>query len=242
VLFDEEVELLGPLAGRRLAHLQCNAGQDTLCLARRGANALGVDLSDEAIRFARELSEASRIPARFERAELLDWLATTPERFDLAFSSYGAVGWIPALDRWAKGIARILAPGGVFAYVEFHPLVWSFDPSPPFGLGGDDYFARDPFWEPVGDYVAESGAALMGGDGAAPGSNDIAAPSWQHGLGEIISALAGAGFHLEVVREWPYANGCRLRPGLVPLKGRRWTWPEGVARVPLMFGVRARLG
>ncbi|HEU4454755.1 MAG TPA: class I SAM-dependent methyltransferase, partial [Longimicrobium sp.] len=90
-LFPEERELLGDLAGRRLVHLQCNAGQDTLSLARLGAEATGVDISDEAIAFAARLSEESGIAARFERADVYDWLeeaGRAGRRFDAAFSSY----------------------------------------------------------------------------------------------------------------------------------------------------------
>ena len=96
-LFDEELGLLAPLDGRRLVHLQCNAGQDTLCLARRGADTVGVDFSDEAIDFARRLSADSGIPATFEQAEVVAWMHSTERRFDLAFTSYGTTGWLPDL-------------------------------------------------------------------------------------------------------------------------------------------------
>ncbi len=238
VLFPEELELLGPLAGKRLAHLQCNAGQDTLGLARRGARATGVDLSDEAIDFAKHLSEASKIPATFVRSELVNWLTTTSERFDLAFSSYGAVGWLPDLEAWANGIARILKPEGRFVYVEFHPLVWSIGAD--LRLSKDDYFATAPFVEPVGDYVIDSGTALGAVSPQNSEPNPTPAQSWQYGVGQIVSALAEAGLILEVLREYPYANGCKVCPGLIAADGRRWVWPEGTARIPLMFGLVAR--
>ena len=123
-LFPEELELLGELEGRDLLHLQCNAGQDTLSLARRGARATGVDISDEAVRFARELSAASGIAATFERADVYDWLdaaAHEGRSFDVVFSSYGTVVWLSDLGAWARGIAGVLRPGGRFVLVEFHP-------------------------------------------------------------------------------------------------------------------------
>jgi SAM-dependent methyltransferase len=238
VVFPEEIDLLGPLAGARLAHLQCNAGQDSLCLARRGAAVTGVDLSDEAIAFARGLSVASGIRATFVQAEVVEWMATTELRFDLAFSSYGAACWLPHLEPWARGLRRILVPGGRFVYVEFHPLVWSL--APDLRLAGDDYFSRAPFVEPVGDYVARSGAHLGAVAPARPGENDVPAHAWQHGVGEIVTALADAGMRIECVREYAHANGCRVHPALVASEGRRWVWPQGAARVPLMFAVRAR--
>ncbi|MBM4380351.1 MAG: class I SAM-dependent methyltransferase, partial [Deltaproteobacteria bacterium] len=212
--------------------------QDSLSLARRGARVTGVDFSGEAISFARRLSGETGIPARFEEAELLQWLASTPFRFDLAFSSYGAVGWLPDLGLWARGLARVLRPGGAFVYMEFHPVAWSVGPA--LKLDGDDYFAATPFHAPVGDYVAESGAALGAVTEAQVPVNTVPATSYQHGLGQVVQALLDAGLRLEVLREYPHANGCRLLPALVQGEGRRWVWPEGTARVPLMFGLRAR--
>ncbi len=238
VVFPEELELLGPLAGARLAHLQCNAGQDSLCLARRGAAVTGVDLSDDAIAFARSLSEASGIPATFVQSEVVQWMATTELRFDLVFASYGATCWLPDIAAWARGVRRILSPGGRLVYVEFHPIVWSIGPD--LRMTGDDYFSTTPFVEPVADYVAEAGPHLGAEIGAQRGHNDLPAHAWQHGLGATVTALADAGLRIETVREYAYANGCRVNPSLVPGEGRRWVWPDGAARVPLMFGVCAR--
>lgn len=240
VLFPEELELLGNLGGVELVHLQCNAGQDTLGLARRGATVTGVDLSDEAVSFARGLSAASGIPATFVEADVVEWMRSTPARFDVAFSSYGAVGWLPDLGAWARGIAGVLKPGGRFVYVEFHPLVWSIGGD--LRLSRDDYFQATPFLEPVGDYVAASGAGLGVVTTGATSENTVVAQSWQYGVGDIVTALAAAGLRVEVLREYPHANGCKVVDALVPGEGRRWVWPEGAARLPLMFGVVARKG
>jgi len=234
LLFSEELELLGTLTGRKLVHLQCNAGQDTLCLARRGAVATGVDFADEAIAFARQLSTESRIPATFVESELLLWLASTAERFDIAFSSYGAVGWIPSLNNWANGISRVLSANGRFVLVEFHPFVWSLEGD---RLGRDSYFDTKPFREPVSNYVAESGAGLGGVVQGETVPNSFVATSYQHTLAAILTALAGAGLRLETLREYPYSNGCRVLGGLELDAQRRWRFAAGKTQVPLMFGV-----
>jgi SAM-dependent methyltransferase len=204
---------------------------------------LGVDFSDEAITFARRLSTDSGIRAEFEQAEVVGWMATTERRFDIAFTTYGTTGWLPDIGAWARGVQRILRPGGVLVYVEFHPLVWSIGRGPDpavLDLSGDDYFCRAPFRDPVGDYVAESGAALGGVvEAAETVDNVIPATSWQRTLAEILQAVIDADLRLERVQEWPHSNGCRVVPGLVALDDRRWTWPPLAARVPLMFGVRA---
>jgi SAM-dependent methyltransferase len=236
-LFPEELELLGPLDGVRLAHLQCNAGQDTLCLARRGARVTGVDFSDEAITFARQLAADTGMAATFVHSEVVSWLEATDQRFEVAFSSYGAAVWLPDLAAWARGIARVLEPGGRFVYVEFHPVAWSVGAD--LRLSRDDYFQTEPFLEPVGDYVASSGAGLGGTDGATPGNNDVVAASYQVQLGDLVTVLAGAGLAVRTLREYPYANGCRLTDALVADGDRRWIFPPGTARVPLMFGLVA---
>lgn len=244
-LFPEEVELLGDLAGRDLLHLQCNAGQDTLSLARRGARVTGVDISDEAIRFARQLSAASGVDARFERADVYGWLeaARGARAFDLVFASYGAVGWLSDLAAWARGIAGVLRPGGRFVLVEFHPAAFMLGedlrPAWPYSTGG----APIPVPGGIGDYVARSGEGLLHGAEYQPGVEDFRNPhpTWEFawGLADVVTALLDAGLALEALREWPYSNGCSILPGM-RLEGRRYLPPPGVPDVPLMFGLAAR--
>ncbi len=241
-LFPEELALLGDLTGLRVAHLQCNAGQDTVSLAARGAKVTGVDISDEAIAFATQLAVDSGIAAEFVRADVIDWLATTEERFDVVFCSYGVVGWLSDLDAWARGIQRVLAPGGRFVYVEFHPLVWSLDGA--FRFSRDPYFAPGRvFTDPVEDYVGRSGELLAPSGFVATEAafeNPHAANAFQWTLGDIVTAVASAGLVVERLDEYPYANGCRMIPTLVEREGRRLYPPDGVAMPPLMFGLRAR--
>ncbi len=245
-LFAEEIELLGDLRGKSLIHLACNAGQDSLSLARLGANVTGVDLSDEAIAYARRLSQESGIVATFHRAELVTWLNAATRagtQFDIAFASYGGVVcWMPDINAWARGVAGVVKPGGYFVCVEFHPLVFSFDAN--WAFRGDPYFATGhPFSEPVSDYVALSGPAIapMGfAPSAEPYENRYTAHGYQYTLGETVTALAQAGFIIEVLREYPYANGWRGIETLVEREQRRFYPPEGVASPPLMFGLRAR--
>ena len=112
-LFPEEKQLLGDIGGLSVVHLQCNAGQDTLSLAQMGARVTGVDISDTAIEFARELSSDSGIPATFIRDDVYNWLADKPggqAAFDLVFSSYGALAWLSDIRLWAGGVAGVLKP------------------------------------------------------------------------------------------------------------------------------------
>lgn len=246
-LFPEELALLGDVDGLSLVHLQCNAGQDSVCLARRGARVTGVDISDEAVDFARRLSAESGIAAEFERADVYDWLAEAARagrRFDRAFSSYGAVCWLSDLAAWARGIAATLAPGGRFVLVEFHPVASMFDEELrlrfPYAGGGTPVAWDDG----VGDYVARSGDGLLHGaeyhEGVADFRNPHASYEFPWGLGDVVGALLGAGLTLEALHEYPYANGCTFFPGMRTEDGRRFRLPEGVPEFPLMYAVAAR--
>lgn len=246
-LFAEEVELLGDVRGRSLVHLQCNAGQDTLSIARLGADVTGVDISDEAIDFARRLSAESGIAARFERADVYDWLeaaAREGRRFDMAFSSYGALVWLSDLGAWARGIAGVLAPGGRFVLMENHPLVHTLDYEMRFAYPYSGGGRPTIFDEGIGDYVAMSGEGLTHGAEYHEGVVDFVNPhptaEFGWGLADVVTALLDAGLVLEVLREYPYTNGYKAFREMTPLPGRRFGLPEGVPDLPLMFGLAAR--
>ena len=220
-LFAEELALLGDVRGLCIAHLQCNAGQDSLSLAALGALVTGVDISDEAIAFARRLSTDSGIAANFTRADIYDWLereaAENPASYDIAFSSYGFLCWLSDLTVWAKGIHAILKPGGRFAAVEFHPFAMCFDQD---GFAGGEQRFRNP--HPSHEFY--------------------------HGLGETVNALLGAGFALQSLTEYPYANGWEPFAGMRPGGGehaRRRHPPAAwkgrpFPRLPLMFALEAK--
>jgi SAM-dependent methyltransferase len=242
-LFPEELELLGDVRGKRLVHLQCNSGQDSLSLAARGAQVTGVDISDEAIEFARTLSADSGIAARFERADVFDWLAQTSERFDIAFASYGALCWLSDLPTWARGVARVLAPGGRLVLVEFHPVLNLFDDDGRIGSGpGNGGGGAHIEWKSgVGDYVAASDGALPAGEHVKtePFRNPEACHEWEWSVPEVVDAVARAGLRVETVREWPYSNGCKFFPNMVALDGKRWALAAGSPKVPCMYGLVA---
>ncbi len=244
-LFPEEVELLGDVAGKRLAHLQCNAGQDTLSLAKLGADAVGVDISDVAIDFAKRLSEESGIPAAFHRADVYDWLDAARdanERFDIVFCSYGAICWLSDLDRWAAGIHDNLVPGGRFVTVDLHPVSMMFNERfeltyPYFGE------AKAIKWDDgIQDYVAAAGEALAP-SGYQEGVRDFNNPhpvyEFQWDIGASLTALLSAGLRIDQYREYPYCNAAKLFDHMREVPGRRMYPPEGTPSIPLMYGVEA---
>lgn len=253
LLFAEDYALLGALADRRLLHLQCNSGQDSLCLARRGAQVTGVDISDEAVDFARRLSQESGIEAAFERADVYDWLhaegTASGRRFDLVYCSYGALCWLSDLERWAAGVAAVLRPGGALVLVEFHPVAMCFAPeSGPARIHDVAYFGAgrgqvQTWADGVGDYVGASGELLapMGFvESAEPYDNPHASHEFSWTIADVLGAVMKVGLGLEHFEEYPYSNGYKAFPDLVA-DGRRWRFAEGAPDLPLMYALRARL-
>jgi len=122
-----ELEELGDVRGKSLLHLQCHFGIDTLSLARMGARCTGIDLSNDAIKLAKELNDELKLDATFICCNVYDTSKYVLEMFDIVFTSYGVIGWLPGLAPWAKVVAERLKPGGFFYMAEFHPVVWMFD-------------------------------------------------------------------------------------------------------------------
>ncbi len=246
-MFPEEIDLLGDLAGKSVLHLQCNSGQDTLSIKQLGAaKVTGVDISDEAIGFARKLSADSGLEATFQRADVYDWLAEAAkadERWDIVFCSYGAICWLSDLGTWAMGFAALLKPGGRFVTVEFHPVMGMFDEQMRHFFQYSTHGRAATWDEGVTDYVAESGPIITP-SGWEDGVKDFENPHRVHefawGLAEIITALLEAGLVIEHFREYDYTSGFRPFEGMREIEGRRWTLPEDVPSLPLMYSITAR--
>jgi SAM-dependent methyltransferase len=185
-----ELKALSPVAGKSLLHLQCHFGQDSLSWAHLGAAVTGVDISDAAIDKARELSTDLDIPARFECCNVLDTSSIIEDTFDIVFTSYGVIGWLPDLNPWAQVIADRLKKGGVFYMVEFHPIAWMFD------YTSDTPRMRYHYQQEDAIYEEYSGTY------AAPESSMVSKEyGWNHGMSEVIQSLIDAGLQLDFFKE-----------------------------------------
>jgi SAM-dependent methyltransferase len=230
--FDRIVrELLGDISGMRALHLQCHFGMDTLRLAHLGAEATGLDFSPAAIAAARELAERSGIPATFVEGDVTSPPADVPEgAFDLVFTSYGTISWLPDLTSWAETIASRLAPGGVFIITDMHPTLWIFDDE-----------ADDPTLRVKYSYF-DDGALEWEGHGsyASPGGEYVGTShSWQHTFEEIVGSLIGAGLVIEDLREYPLL-AWKFTSAMVEKEPGLYGLPAEVPELPLMFSLRAR--
>ncbi|NND63817.1 MAG: class I SAM-dependent methyltransferase [Flavobacteriaceae bacterium] len=221
-----ELKALGDVKGKKLLHLQCHFGQDTLSWSRMGAQCTGVDISDEGIKMAASLNEELGLDAQFVCCNVLDTSQHISEKFDIVFSSYGTIGWLPDLKPWGQMIAERLKPGGMFYLVEFHPIAWMFD------------YLVDP---PELNYGYQQKAAIYEeyeGTYAEDNSQKIISKEygWNHGLGEVINALTEAGLSIEYLNEHD-ASPYDVFPNLVKNAKGLFELPNQL--YPLLFEIKA---
>lgn len=185
-----ELEALGDVSDKSLLHLQCHFGQDTLSWSRMGARCTGVDISEEAITLSRKLNKKLNLSATFICCNVLETSKFIEEQFEIIFTSYGVIGWLPDLNPWAQMIADRLQLGGQFYMVEFHPIVWMFDytsKSPQIKYG---YHQKEVIYEEYEGTYADATAKII--------SKEY---GWNHGLGAVITALINAGLKIEYLKE-----------------------------------------
>jgi 2-polyprenyl-3-methyl-5-hydroxy-6-metoxy-1,4-benzoquinol methylase len=187
-----ELNLLGDLTGKRVLHLQCHFGQDTISLSRLGAEATGVDLADKAIECARQIAKQTNSSTKFICCNIYDLPQHLDEQFDFVFTSYGTIGWLPDLNKWAEIVAKFLKPSGQFVFVEFHPLVWMFDDN--FDKIGYRYFNSGPIVETETGTYADKSAEIS-----------QSYVMWNHGMAEVLTSLIGNGLEIKEVQEFDYS-------------------------------------
>jgi SAM-dependent methyltransferase len=220
-----ELSLLGDLKGKSILHLQCHFGLDSLSLARMGANVTGVDLSDKAIEKARELAEETDLPARFICCDLYDLPNHLSDTFDMVFTTYGTIGWLPDLSKWASLISHYLKPGGELFFVEFHPVVWMFDDE--FDRVAYDYFNSEPIIETETGTYADPGAPLK---------QELV--SWNHGLGEVLSSLMEVGLEITFFKEYDYSPYNCFK-GTTEVAPRQYRIASLRHKIPMVYALRA---
>ncbi len=220
-----ELDLLGDLDGKSVLHLQCHFGQDTISMERLGARATGVDLSDKAISSARSIAAQLGSDARFICCNVYNLADHLDEQFDVVFSSYGTISWLPDLDAWAEVISRFLKPGGAFVFAEFHPVVWMFDDH--FRELRYNYFNAGPIAETESGTYADRGADI---------SQDYVC--WNHSIGEVVNSLTQAGLVLNVLNEYDYSpyncfqETTEPAPGVFRIKHLD-------SKIPMVFALKA---
>jgi SAM-dependent methyltransferase len=233
-LRDDEVAALGDVTGRTLLHLQCHFGIDALSWARLGARVTGADFSEPAIELARRLAvEIGQPEARFVRSDLYDLPERLEGEFDIVYTSRGVLGWLPDIRRWARVVAHFVRPGGTFFINEIHPVVQAFEND---GVRPGELRLAYPYWEHPEPLTFE-----VHGSYADPTADagDVVEHGWDHGLGEIVTALVEAGLRIESLVEHPSLDWATdflvQRPG----EPGWWLPADAGGELPLMFSLTA---
>ena len=210
---------VGPVAGRSLLHLHCHLGTDSVRWAALGADVTGVDVSGRSVGIARELAGRLGLAATFVQADVHDLPWLLDRRFDIVYASYGVICWVPDMGRWARVAAGFVRPGGFFYLAEGHPIDMVFDPD---RFGRTGYFDRG-----ARRYVDRR--SYTDGDDPIPRPENY---RWAHTLGDVVTAVAGAGLRIEFLHEHPLPGGADD----AGLAERRRLVPEGA---PALFSLRA---
>lgn len=227
-----EVGELGDVSGKSLLHLQCHFGLDTMSWARRGASVTGVDFSPEAIRLARLLAAELNLDAKFVESNIYDLPNAIDEKFDVVFTSYGVLGWLPDINGWAEVVSQFLKPGGTFYIVEFHPFANVFDDNKDVTdlRVHYSYFHKDEpmIFEPQGQGSYASGSAKV----------TTTEYSWHHTIGDIVSALVSSGLRIKFLHEFPKTVYKQL-PFAEKHDDGFWRLKGHEDDIPLIFSLKA---
>lgn len=217
-LNDIERSILKDVSDQSMLHLQCHFGQDSLSWANLGASVTAIDFSPSAIKTAKQLSKEINVPARFIESNVLE--VDLDEEFDIVFSSYGAIGWLPDLKRWGEVVAKHLKKGGTFLLVEIHPFISL--------LEGHDYF-----FDKNMTIEKEEGSYTDGG-------KDIVSEFywWNHSLTEIFVALESNGLKLQSFEEYNY-NPYPVKGMIEREKGKYVLENKKHQNLPYIFSLKA---
>ena len=225
VLSPIEIEEIGDVKGKSLLHLQCHFGMDSLDWARRGASVTGVDISDAAIKEAVQLNDELALNAKFVCCNVYDTSRFVEEQFDIVFSSYGTIGWLPDLKPWAKMISERLKKGGFFYLAEFHPVVWMFDND--FEEIKYSYFKDEAIIETeTGTYTNPEAPV------------ELTTITWNHSLSEVLGALLSQRLNITAFEEYDYSPYNCFKHTMEKEKGRYVIKHLG-GKLPIVYALAA---
>ena len=224
---------LGDIAGLDVVHLQCHIGTDTVSLARLGADMTGLDFSPASLAQARRIARLAGADVRFVEAAVYDAPgALGPELFDLVYTGIGALCWLPDIDRWARVVAGLLRPGGRLFIREGHPVLWALDDPRPDGLLAVEY----PYFEREEAMVFDEGGTYVDTDAVFTHNRTH---EWNHGLGEIVTALMAAGMDLTGLVEHDSVPWDALPGQMEPVGGGEWRLADRPWRLPHTYTLQA---
>ncbi len=230
-----EVEELGDVSGKSLLHLQCHFGLDTISWARLGAKVTGIDFSEKAIMKAKELSKELNLSTNFIQTNIYDIPKNISEQFDIVFTSYGVLCWLPDLEKWAEIIDLCLKPGGIFYIVESHPFTDMID----YEIK-DNLILKYPYTSKDGKPLKyEEDGTYTDVEGEGTILENKTGYEWAHSFSCIINSLLSAGLQIEYVHEFPYGFFAK-HPDMKKDEDGFWRFQTLKQEIPLIFSIKAR--
>jgi SAM-dependent methyltransferase len=228
-----DLPLLGDISGLRGVHLQCHIGTDTVSLSRLGARMSGLDFSAAAIAVARDLAAGTSAEIDFHVADVYDAVEVLGSgRYDLVFTGIGALGWLPDIRRWGRLVGELLRPGGRLFLREGHPVLWSLADPRPDGVVAIEYSyfeqVEPMIWDEDGTYVTSDVTFVH-----------TVSHEWNHGLGEIVTALLEAGLVITGLVEHDSVPW-NARPGEMDQVNGEWRMRHRPERFPCTYTLQAR--
>lgn len=220
---------LGDISGKSLIHLQCNTGSDTLSLSRMGARCSGVDIAPDNIYYSKKMFDDFHTKGDFYQADLMEFGSTHHQKYDVVFTSEGAIGWLPDFSIWAKTIRDLLNPDGFFYIYEIHPFFLMFDEEL---LPKQELSIKYPYFgrkidrsETIGGYAAKerTGESYY----------------WMYSVSDVINALINAGLTIEFFHEFDQL--CYKIDSMEKTDSGDYIFPKWEGQMPLMFSIKARL-
>lgn len=232
---DFDRRYLGDLTGKRVLHLQCHIGTDTLSLARLGADVTGLDQSGASLDAARALFASVDTPGRFVESTVYDAVDSLDgEQFDLVYTGVGSLNWLPSISRWGEVVGALIAPGGAFYIREGHPMAYAID-------DGDDVpdgtlRLKYPYFETVEPLTFDEPNTYVDTDGAQ--IENARCHEWNHGLGEVFMALTNAGLRVTTLDEHKFLDW-KMIPGQVERDELFYLPDDQIDMVPMMYSIAA---
>lgn len=221
-----ELDLFGDLKEKDVLHLQCHFGQDTLSIANLGANATGVDFSEEAIEKAKDLASLTNLNATFISSNIYDLPANLNKKFDLVFTSYGTIGWLPNIEGWGEIVSHFLKPNGEFLIVEFHPFIWMFDEKIEY-LKYSYFHTEDPIEETINGTYSDKNADIS-----------MVEYGWNHTLSDVTQSLLQNGLTINSLKEYNYSP-YNCFPNMIEIEKGKFVFKKFGNILPLVYSIRA---
>ena len=221
-----ELDLLGDIEGKTILHLQCHFGQDTIALSRLGAKVTGIDLSDKAIESAKKIAIDTKSDAKFICCNLYDLPKYLDEQFDIVFTSYGTIGWLPDLNKWGNIVSKFLKPNGQFVFVEFHPVVWMFNDD--FEEIKYNYFNSGAIVETENGTYADKDAQI---------SQECI--TWNHSISEVLNSLIKSGLEINSLDEFDYSPyNCFSKT--IEIEPKKYRIEHLENKIPMIYSISAK--